>query len=240
MKDTRRRVTALVASASVTALLAAGCGVGKSDSSSGDEDAGKPIKGGTLNMLGVGDVDYMDPNVSYYSGGYLGLRLWSRQLFTFPAKKGETEKPVPDLATEIPTADNGGISADGKTVTIKMRDDAKWNTSPARAVTAQDFVRGVKRTCNPIQPFTGQTDFDFLIVGYKKFCADFVAPYAKDGAKPATPADVEKYVEGTDLPGVEAKDDTTIVFHLTQPAAQMVDMLTLPAFSPATVHRDES
>src|SRR4051812_46270187 len=147
---------------------------------------GTPVKGGTLNMLGVGDVDYMDPNVSYYSGGYLGLRLWSRQLFTFPAKEGATSKPALDLATDFPTTDNGGVSSDGKTVTIKMRDDVNWNTSPARPVTAQDFVRGVKRTCNPIQPFGGTTDFDFLIEGYKKFCADFVAPYAADGAKPAT------------------------------------------------------
>ena len=46
---------------------------------------GRRSAGGTLNMLGAGDVDYMDPNVSYYSVGYLGLRLWSRQLFTYPA-----------------------------------------------------------------------------------------------------------------------------------------------------------
>jgi peptide/nickel transport system substrate-binding protein len=233
MKNTRRRVT-LLAAVSVTAIITAACGAGESGGGS-TADEGKPVKGGTLNMLGVGDVDYMDPNISYYSGGYLGLRLWSRQLFTFAAKKGATDKPALDLAADFPTTDNGGISADGKTVTIKMRDDVKWNTTPARPITAQDFVRGVKRTCNPIQPFGGTTDFDFLFEGYKKFCADFIAPYSADGAKPATPADIAKYIENTPLPGVEAKDATTIVFHLTQPAAQMVDMLTLPAFSPAPV-----
>jgi hypothetical protein len=30
---------------------------------------GTPVKGGTLTMLGVGDVDYMDPNISYYAIG---------------------------------------------------------------------------------------------------------------------------------------------------------------------------
>ena len=53
-------------------------------------------------MLGAGDVDYMDPNISYYSVGYLALRLWSRQLFTFPAVQGETTTAVPDLATTMP------------------------------------------------------------------------------------------------------------------------------------------
>ncbi len=32
---------------------------------------GEPQIGGTLNLLGAGDVDHMDPNVSYYSIGYL-------------------------------------------------------------------------------------------------------------------------------------------------------------------------
>src|SRR4029078_10884346 len=34
---------------------------------------------------------------------------------------------------------------------------------------------------------------------------------------------------------VEAKDASTVVFHLTQRATYFVDMLTLPAFSPARV-----
>ena len=233
MKISRRRY-ALLAAACATALITGACGAGES-SGSGSSSEGKPVKGGTLNMLGVGDVDYMDPNISYYSGGYLGLRLWSRQLFTFAAKEGATDKPALDLATEFPSKDNGGISSDGKTYTIKMRDNVMWNTTPPRPVTAQDFVRGVKRTCNPIQPFGGTTDFDFLIVGYKKFCDDFSAPYSATGAKPATPASVAKYIQDTPLPGVVAKDDHTVVFKLTQPATQMIDMLTLTAFTPAPI-----
>ncbi len=49
-------------------------------------------------------------------------RLYTRQLFTFPAEEGKTTTVVPDMAEEIPTTDNGGISSDGKTYTIKMRD----------------------------------------------------------------------------------------------------------------------
>jgi peptide/nickel transport system substrate-binding protein len=181
-------------------------------------------------MLGSGDVDYMDPNVSYYSIGYLGLRMWTRQLFTYPAEKGSTTTAVPDLAASMPTAGNG-ISADGKTYTITLRSGVKWNTSPARDVTAADVVRGVKRTCNPAQPFGGLPDYESLIAGMQSFCDGF----AKVGQ---TAAAMKAYMDGHDISGVQAKDATTVVFTLTQPASYFVDMLTLPAFSPAPVEWD--
>ena len=41
-------------------------------------------------MLGTGDVDFMDPNISYYTAGYLNLRMWDRQLLSYPAVPGQT------------------------------------------------------------------------------------------------------------------------------------------------------
>lgn len=224
-----RRRLAAVSLAAVATLALTACSSGGGSPAGSGSTAATPVTGGTLNMLGAGDVDYMDPNISYYSVGYLNLRMWSRQLFTYPADPGsDNTKPVADLATEIPTTDNGGISADGKTYTIHIRSGAQWNTTPARQVTAADMVRGVKRTANPVQPFGGIPDFANLIVGYKAFADGF----AKVGK---TPAAIEAYVDKTPLPGVVAKDATTVEFHLTQPATYFVDMLTLPAFSPAPV-----
>ncbi|MFG1625014.1 ABC transporter substrate-binding protein [Kribbella sp. NPDC049227] len=224
-----RRRLAAVSLAAVAALTLAACSNGGGSPSGSGGDAATPVSGGTLNMLGAGDVDYMDPNISYYSVGYLNLRMWSRQLFTYPAEPGgKNTAPVADLATDIPTTANGGLSADGKTYTIKIRPGAKWGTSPARQVTAADVVRGVKRTANPVQPFGGIPDFANLIDGYKAFAAGFAKA-------PRTVAGIQEYIDKTALPGVVAKDDTTVVFHLTQPATYFVDMLTLPAFSPAPV-----
>ena len=224
-----RRRLAAVSLAAVASLVLAACSNDGGSASGSGGTAATPVTGGTLNMLGAGDVDYMDPNLSYYSVGYLNLRMWSRQLFTYPADPGtDNTKPVADLATDIPTAANGGISADGKTYTIKIRPGAQWNTTPARQVTAADMVRGVKRTANPVQPFGGIPDFANLIVGYKAF-ADGFAKVAK------TPAAIQAYIDKTPLPGEVAKDDTTVEFHLTQPATYFVDMLTLTAFSPAPV-----
>jgi peptide/nickel transport system substrate-binding protein len=211
------------------ALTLAACNTTGTTSGGTSTSAGAAVTGGTLNMLGAGDVDYMDPNISYYSVGYLNLRMWSRQLFTYPAQPGgKNTTPVADLATQIPTMDNGGVSADGKTFTIQIRSGAKWNTTPARQITAADMVLGVKRTANPVQPFGGIPDFASLIVGYQSFQAGF-AKVAK------TPAAIQAYIDKTPLPGVVAKDATTVVFHLTKPATYFVDMLTLPALSPAPV-----
>src|SRR5262249_21190744 len=43
--------------------------------------SGSPQKGGTLNLVGVGDVDYMDYNISYYTIGALAQRMWLRGLY---------------------------------------------------------------------------------------------------------------------------------------------------------------
>jgi peptide/nickel transport system substrate-binding protein len=222
------RLTAVATLCTVGLAVTACSGTIKPATTAAGTAAPAAVSGGTLNMLGTGDVDYMDPNISYYTVGYLGLRMWTRQLFTNPAITGKTTTVVPDLATVLPTTGNGGISADAKTYTIKLRQGAKWDTTPARQITAADAVRGVMRTCNPVQPFGGIPDFHDLIVGYSTFCSGF--------AKVAhTPAALAAYMNATPLPGVVATDASTVTFKLTHPATYFTDMLTLPAFSPAPV-----
>lgn len=91
---------------------------------------------------------------AYYTASYTLERTYARQLFSYPASTDTTtaNTPVPDLATVVPTTANGGISADGRTYTIHLRTGVDWNTSPARPVTAQDAVLGLKRLCNPVSP----------------------------------------------------------------------------------------
>jgi peptide/nickel transport system substrate-binding protein len=54
------------------------------------------------------------------------------------ASSGPDGKPVPNLAAEIPTVDNGGISKDQKSITWKLRQDVKW--SDGTPFTADDVV----------------------------------------------------------------------------------------------------
>ncbi len=131
-------------------------------------------QGGTLHMLGVGDVDYMDPNISYYSTGYMAARMYSRQWVTYPADRRARRPPMsPTSPPQLPTTANGGISSDGLTYKLTIKTGVMWNTTPARQVTGADFVRGLKRTCNPAQPFGGLPDFENLIVGFADYCDGF-------------------------------------------------------------------
>jgi peptide/nickel transport system substrate-binding protein len=57
---------------------------------------------------------------------------------------------VPRLAAEIPTADNGGVSADGLTVTYKLRPDVTW--SDGQPFTADDVVYTYQYLTDPQIP----------------------------------------------------------------------------------------
>ena len=46
--------------------------------------------------------------------------------------------PVPTLAAEVPSLENGGINEDGTVITIKLRDDVVW--SDGTPITSEDFL----------------------------------------------------------------------------------------------------
>lgn len=229
---TRTRTSLAVASLAALALTAAACSSsGTKNNTSGTNlgsglqglnPGGTPKKGGTLNMLGSGDVDYMDYNISYYTIGYLAQRLWVRGLYAFPAIPGKTTSPAPDLATAAPTSSNGGL-----TYTVTIRSGAMWNTKPARQVTGADAVLGLKRACNPVQPFGGLPDFESLIKGYTEFCTGF-------GKIKPTVAGIKNYINSHQISGVTANGNQ-VTYTLTRPASYFPDQLTLPPFNPAPV-----
>ena len=86
---------------------------------------GTPRYGGTLNMVGTGDVDVMDYDIGYYRTDYEVLRLTVRQLYSWPAVPGHTFTPAPDLATGMPVITDHGLKE-----TVTVRRGVMWNTSP--------------------------------------------------------------------------------------------------------------
>jgi peptide/nickel transport system substrate-binding protein len=195
-------------------------------------------RGGTLNMLGAGDVDFMDPNLSYFTTGYLGLRMWSRQLYSYPAINGQSTKAVPDLATAAPV-----ISADGKTYKVTLKQGVKWDTSPARQITAADVVRGVERQCNPAQPFGGLPDYESLIVGMASFCGTAPDPKSHNpgsgfaAVAGTSTAAIAAYMKSHSISGVsvDPSNPETVVFKLVHAATYFTAILAIPAMSPAPV-----
>lgn len=56
-------------------------------------------------------------------------------------------EPVPVLVTEIPSAENGGVSEDGRVITITMRDDLTW--SDGTPLTSADFMFTIEMLLTP-------------------------------------------------------------------------------------------
>ena len=75
------------------------------------------------------------------------------------------------------------VSDNGLKQTVTIRSGVMWNTSPPRAVTAADVVRGIKRGCNPSPAFFGgMADFEATIKGLSAFCAGYPATAATNAA----------------------------------------------------------
>jgi ABC-type transport system substrate-binding protein len=181
-----------------------------------------PVKGGTLTLLGQSDIFNLDTTSGYYTVDNILERSFTRQLVSYPTTASFLAQIQlkPDIATAVPTRGNGGISADGRTYTLHIKKGVKWNTSPARQVTASDFVREFKLLCNPASPTGAPGYYESTIVGMARYCAGFAKV---KGTAPAIAA----YVNGHAVPGVVAKNDLMLVFRLLKPAPDFPNILAM-------------
>jgi oligopeptide transport system substrate-binding protein len=125
--------------------------------------------------------------------------------------EGKNLEPKPSLAQ------SWKISADGKTVTLNLRQDGKWTNGDP--VTAQDFVYSWKRTLDP------------------KLAADYA--YQLYGIQGATEYNeckgAAQCAELRDKVGVRAVDDRTLEVKLTSPQPWFIQLLSHQSFF--AVHR---
>jgi ABC-type transport system substrate-binding protein len=224
------RRTAFVgcALAAVLAVVLAACS-GSGNSASSSNSAG-PHRGGTLTLVGDGDVDHLDTSSIYSGVTYTIERAFTRQLVTYPAT-GRTSMPtnlVPDIATEVPSTANGGVTDGGLTYTYHIKPGVDWNTSPVRQVTAADVVRGIKLLCNPVSPTGAPGYYESTIVGFAAYCTNFLK------VSPTVSA-IKSFVDSNNIPGVTATGTLTVQFHLTEPAPDFNNIMSLPFSSPAPV-----
>lgn len=70
-------------------------------------------------------------------------------------KKGN---PIPELVTQIPTMQNGGVAKDGKTITYHIRKGVKW--SDGAPFDADDVIFSFKAVLNPDNNVTSRTGWD--------------------------------------------------------------------------------
>ena len=135
-------LTALRRVASVAALvsLAAGCSKVGSDSG-GRHPYTHPHE---LRFSAASDIQQLNPLIgeSIYEL-YLASMTMGFLIKTDATGNGS----VPELATELPTQKNGGISADGKTITYHLRKGVRW--SDGAPFDADDVVFSTREVLNP-------------------------------------------------------------------------------------------
>ncbi len=108
------------------AVLTAGAGVKRPD---------------TFVLANYGTLRTLDPAVCYDATG--SQRIWNIYETLIFFKGSSTDKYIPLLAETVPTLENGGISADGKTYTFRIRKGVKFHAGGD--LTPEDVAYSFKR-----------------------------------------------------------------------------------------------
>jgi peptide/nickel transport system substrate-binding protein len=160
-------------------------------------------QGGTLTVLSAGDVDTIDPGVTYYTFGAMVAAATQRSVLG--ARPDQPGALVPDLAAAPPE-----VSADGLAVTVHVRPGVRFSPPVNREVTSRDVKYAIERGF-------------FASVGNayaESYFGDLIG--ARAGVSP-----------GTTIAGLETPDDLTLVLRLSRPRGGfLVGALVLPLSAP--------
>ena len=170
-------------------------------------------RGGTLTVYTSTDFDHLDPGEAYYQWDYAIMYATQRPLFVFPPNSSTTV--VPDLATEVPTAANGGITDGGRTVTVHIQHGVHFSPPVDREVTSGDVAYAMERAASP-----------------NVVSAYFAGYFGAGSPTPLVGADDRSY-KGGPIPGIQTPSRYTIVFHMTRPGATfLIQALSMPITIP--------
>ncbi len=208
----RRRFRLLILSIVFPALLlASACGDGGGQASQPSTTKAAATGAGfelaanqTLRLNLGGEPSTLDPSKASISGELTVIE----QLFRGPFKFDDKLKLVPDMAVEVPSKTNGGISADGLTYSFKLKPGLKW--SDGKPITAADVAFAVRRSTDP-RSAGDYADFYRELAGGDKLAK----------MKPDDPA-LDAAVR--DL-GVAATDEQTVRMTLAKPNAVFINYL---------------
>ena len=167
------------------ALALAVCACSKVGSS-----VGAPVaQTGAVRIVGAGSIDSLVPELTgLQSAVDLGM-FWGAWLFIVN-DRGDLE---PELATEIPSPQNGGVSADGRTITYHLRKGVRWHDGVP--FTARDAIFTWHAIMNPANNVISRSGWDdvesmsapddhTLVVHLKRPYAPAIAAFFGPGPAP--------------------------------------------------------
>lgn len=182
-----------------------------------------------LRFFGPADPDHLHLESAYHIRSGQIVRAISRQLFCYPPSDAVADPsavfdPVPDVAKILPTRANGGLSADRRTLRIKLRPDVCWDSEEPRPIVAQDFIRGLERIAEPVTPGDIRDYFMQTIAGMRAYCDAYAQAFARTA--PSEPA-LSAFRAQHRISGLDARDGRTLVIDLVEPANDMLHLLAL-------------
>jgi peptide/nickel transport system substrate-binding protein len=242
-------VLAAACGAAAIAVTAAACSSSSSSSPSASASAstGKPVSGGTLRIVSAAGPAHLDTVPSYYTVDYQLTHAYTRQLLQYPTvpytgTSGSgwtaTTTPTADMATEVPSTANGGITNGGKTYTFHIKPGVDWNTTPPRQVTSQDFLREFKAFFNPVSPVGNPVYYESTIAGLTAYANAETAYFANASAHPPTAANITNFQNTHNISGIATPNSSTIQFTLISPASDFLYMMAMPFTSARPVEYD--
>ena len=214
-----KKIIRIFAVALTIALITAACGGdgGGTGTTEGDDTTEEVQAGGTLHAALLSDVSAaFDPQKEYYSltwGLYRCCLL--RTLVSYPGETGENggNELVPDLATELPT-----VSEDGLTWTFKMQEGLKYAPPMDDVeIVAGDIVRALERTADDEAASGGYSFYYSIIEGFDDF---------SDG-------------KADSISGLSTPDDYTLEITLTEPAGDLPFRMAMHSTAPIPEGADE-
>ena len=231
-RNLRLAVAAFAVSVAMISTVAVGAVSGGATSPGGSNilppvGNSQPVTGGTLKIVGSGDVDHLDTCCAYYTTTYEMLRMVSRQLVSYKASyaAGADGTPVPDMATYT-------ISPNKLVYTFHIKQGVDWDTPTGpRQVTSADEVRGIKRLCNPVVGAPPITYWTNNIAGMNTYCQAF-AKITLPTTPAAQVAALNAFYNANNISGLTTPDSSTVVFTLNNPSPTFLNIMALPMSSP--------
>jgi peptide/nickel transport system substrate-binding protein len=145
-------------------IVASGCAAASSAAGSHANPWTTPH---VLTISDASDPDSLNPHI----GSSAPTANLSEMTMAWLVRWNEQNQPVPELATEIPSRANGGVSADGRTITYHLRKGVVW--SDGAPFTADDVVFSANTVNNPANHETGRFDQLASAVAIGKYTVAF-------------------------------------------------------------------
>ena len=143
-----------IVSIAITALLLAGCT--KVNTTATGTRANAFTIAHTLRYATAEDLVGLNPHLNQQAT----LGLMSSLTMAWLFRWNHENRPIPELATVVPTQANGGISKDGKMITYHLRRGVKW--SDGAPFNADDVVFSTNVINNPANNEVSRTGWELI------------------------------------------------------------------------------